>query len=377
MRETLLYINEADVMKGEPNLSNILDVLIEIIGKNEGYESWAPASTQPCVVEFDEPFGAMPMNGTPDALFQGLPVELKTMVNSGLEGAKKKILEYLLQCGTYQNTHSVDADTITPAILMVVSLHDREILALEVTTENFDEVLRTWNSNLVKAIGDENGPLFKYWQEFKAFSFLDEEAQMAQLPSRMVNAKTWLLQDAYDSLNTALALLAAGAMFADHSEFVAAVSDSLKFIYGYLGQTGKKGKASKNRTVLEFKNALAGNIRPYFDHFMDAGVQAFQAGYHQMAKEKFTVASLICEKWAHHLCTDSMRSIVQYRIDEAQAAKVQTQLAAKAQARQGGLRNPRASNSEMKGNRRKGNRRPGGHEVSRHSGLEASIDGPA
>ena len=101
--------------------------------------------------------------------------------------------------------------------------------------------------------------------------------------------------------------------FWGHRQFVKAVSDSVKFHTGYLHQFNPGPQKQKMR---EFKENLAGCLRPFLDQFVDAGDQAVETGNYKLARDKYVVAEMISETWARSLCRDEMRRMVQDKLND-------------------------------------------------------------
>jgi len=169
---------------------------------------WRPARDQGAAVEFDEPFGELVLRGSPDAIFQGMPVELKTVQKDLKLLSAQVATRYKLQIAAYQRTHAQGADC-SPAIFLLVSLTTREVLAVEVSPQNFfGFALPKWNRVLANTMPrDPTGTshwLLRYWNGAKEWAALpryrDEAAegqpsQEAMMPNRLQEVMLWLKED--------------------------------------------------------------------------------------------------------------------------------------------------------------------------------------
>ena len=134
------------------------------IGGDPSFSDWGRADSREALFDFDE-FGSVKIRGSPDGAFRGLPVELKTVVSSIEDGASTwKIRSYSLQVASYQKTHGTNS-TITPAILIIVSIKDGHVLALELPPSNYKRAMTAWKRNLTVAYGGVYGFGRRYWDE--------------------------------------------------------------------------------------------------------------------------------------------------------------------------------------------------------------------
>lgn len=106
LREIIHEGTEARVMTADlSQFSPVYDNLIDELGNDEAYSKWNWAGSKPAEFDFGE-FGNVRIKGSPDAIFEGIPVELKTVKSSLRVGAtREKIQAWSLQCAAYQLTH--------------------------------------------------------------------------------------------------------------------------------------------------------------------------------------------------------------------------------------------------------------------------------
>jgi len=155
LRELAYEFCEARVMSADTKReSAVYDTLLDEIGAADEFVDWGRADGREATFDFGE-FGTVPMRGSPDGTYKSLPVELKTVVSSIRHGASsEKIRSWALQVASYQKTHgSGSASGITPAILLVVSIKDGDVLALEIPPSNHERACVAWRRNLAIAYG--------------------------------------------------------------------------------------------------------------------------------------------------------------------------------------------------------------------------------
>ena len=180
LRELAYEFCEARVMSADTKReSAVYDTLLDEIGAADEFVNWGRADGKEATFDFGE-FGTVPMRGSPDGTYKSLPVELKTVVSSIRHGASSEkvremrfadatrrlypsnskiaflsqIRSWALQVASYQKTHgSGSASGITPAILLVVSIKDGDVLALEIPPSNHARACVAWRRNLAIAYG--------------------------------------------------------------------------------------------------------------------------------------------------------------------------------------------------------------------------------
>ena len=166
----IIYDNDgARIMTADTSqLSPVYDLLLDAMGSDPvRFPRWTPAGSREAVFDLGS-FGQVSLMGSPDSLYEGAPLELKTVKNSLRAGAtREKIREWSMQVAAYQRTHGGGDGTATAtagrAVLLLVSLLDLEVLALNVGPENYANALGSWTAHLSSVFGGLGNRYRKYW----------------------------------------------------------------------------------------------------------------------------------------------------------------------------------------------------------------------
>jgi len=115
-------------------LHSVLDNHIDKLGSE-----WSKAETKDT---FIHTLG-MQVSGTPDSIFQGCPVEMKSVENFG--SVSSKISKWLRQIAIYQSGNN------SIAYLVVVSRSTKEIACFEVSVQNIQDANSFWSHEMSKS----------------------------------------------------------------------------------------------------------------------------------------------------------------------------------------------------------------------------------
>ena len=120
----LTRVRQADIKQ----LSPLYDLLIGEMGNDDDYPRWDRAFSKGAQIDLGE-FGTVGIRGSPDALFDNTPVELKTCkANLTIGASADKVIEYILQMAIYQKTHGTATDGGPGVIFVLVSLKDHQVV---------------------------------------------------------------------------------------------------------------------------------------------------------------------------------------------------------------------------------------------------------
>ena len=189
-------------------LAPVFDKLLDEMGRDpDEAQNWKRACNQSVLLEFGDQFGTVPLSGSPDAMFKGVPVELKTVRKSLREGATtEKVKKWLLQVATYQRTHSTNNGAAGNAVLIIVSLEDFEVLALNIGPKNFRHAKETWGKNLSTVFTNPRRMwMKKYWDHLVEFRNKGEATRKQLFRQAVGTIKKWLNADAKEQLEAGIA----------------------------------------------------------------------------------------------------------------------------------------------------------------------------
>ncbi|GMI00619.1 hypothetical protein TrLO_g8478 [Triparma laevis f. longispina] len=265
LREIIHEGTEARVMTADlSQFSPVYDNLIDELGNDEAYSKWNWAGSKPAKFDFGE-FGNVRIKGSPDAIFEGIPVELKTVKSSlGVGATREKIQAWSLQCAAYQLTHGNGSEGVAgPAILLIVSLEDLEVLALNVGPDNFARAKTLWLRNLSAVFGGSSSNLYrKYWENLIEYQNHDSSWRAKHHHSVLRKVIKWQEEDAERELSEGMALIPRIWEAAVAQQFERKVNLGRK-----LCLKGRKSWQAKkdDRTARKVLNGIVKDTRELFD----------------------------------------------------------------------------------------------------------------
>jgi len=187
--------------------SPMYDLLLDEMGDDDRFVRWRSAKSDSAMFDFGE-FGNVVMKGSPDCIFNEVPVELKTVKSSLKLGATRdKIRSWSMQVAAYQKTHGVGGGKAGRGILLLVSLQDLEVIALNIEPENFVSASNTWKKNLNIVFGGRANRYRKYWDCVVRFQNQDVLWRAKHHHEVRRTVKNWQEEDSKMEIAEGLALI--------------------------------------------------------------------------------------------------------------------------------------------------------------------------
>ena len=198
----LSRVRKADIKQ----LSPLYDLLIGEMGNDDNFPRWDSAGSKGAQIDLGE-FGTVGIRGSPDAMFDGIPVELKTCKASLTHGASaSKVISYILQMAVYMKTHSIVTDGGGPGVIFIlVSLKDHQVVSFDIPPMIFDKARQIWLRSLRCTFSSQR--YRRYWDRLFNFRNLDDASREKVRVKELQILKGWLQQDSVRELNEACELI--------------------------------------------------------------------------------------------------------------------------------------------------------------------------
>lgn len=264
LRDLITANADSRVMSADTKqLSPMYDLLIDEMGKDDKFPRWQCARSKGASFDFGE-FGSVNIKGCPDAIFDDVPVELKTCKGSLHEGAyRDKISTWMKQMATYQMTHGVEEGKVGHVILLVVSLKDLEVFAVDIPPIYFHRAQHDWVTNLEAVFGGQTNLYRQYWDKLVEFRNHDEAGRAKRFAGTMRDFHMWQAEHATKELSEGMELIPRIFEAGVASEFERKVSLGRKLVL-----RGRKSWAAKaeDRTARRLLNGLKKDTNFLFEN---------------------------------------------------------------------------------------------------------------